>query len=214
MTQGTVAERQYPTVTALKDAGTWRLLHTSTGESRGTSVQYDVRDRQALLNYAESVRREGPTAFENHADVPALVTFNHPIPAERFLEMVSLAGASVKSYRIRTIQSDGRRGTIGGAPELDGRILDPSHVARMVDNQHQKRDVTMTVAGVIDAEVVVNPRSYEALTRNRSEVFLVDTMRGVAARELAQRGILDIPMAAIGLTAPYWSMEDFGLTTP
>lgn len=71
---------------------------------------------------------------------------------------------------------------------------------------------TATIAGVVSAEVIVSEVAYEALGRNGGEVFLVDIMRAIAHRELTRKGINDVRMETITLQAPYWQMEDFGLT--
>jgi len=202
-------------IVTVKDAGPWRLSVVTGESSKGAGVTFNVQDPAALAAYAAAVGQIGPSVFDGQSEVLVLVTFRYPLSIERFTDLMRASAVSVKSYRIRTFESDGRRGTVGGAPEPDGTILSSQHLSSIVQREQIKSGLaTITVAGVIDAEVVLNREGYDSLARNGTDVFLVDVMRGVAARELAKAGEHHVPMDEITLQPIYWFMEDFGMTGP
>ncbi len=202
-----------PTYETVSQMGSWRVDYVRVagdskrpGQTSGAGVAYDSTQRDGILKYAESVRQVGRRAFDGQTTVPALVTFRHPIPPNRFSELMQQSSAKVKSYRIRTVRPNGERGTLTGAPESDGTIFDPQHAARLL------RDRPDTVQGMVDAEIIINVRGYDSLSLAATEVFLVDTLRVAAQAELVKKGRNDVPVEKIYLIPPYWALEKFGLT--
>lgn len=201
----------------VKDAGAWKLLVT-TDEAidekgrpiRSGAVLYNTAEASSIVAYGNAVKAFGPSAFADQKTVPVLVTFDRPVSFERFTSMMQGAPAGVKSFRIRTGGPDGTKGTIGGSPEPDGTLVSAQHVQGFLERQRNKSGQVATIAGIIDAEVTVDVTGYTALS-SQPEVYLVDTMRGIAARELAGAGIGGYGLADIRLRGPYAYLEELGL---
>lgn len=192
----------------LEQNAAWTIESVAVDNRQAVGVRYDPTQAETILAYRESVRTHGADAFtDSRSEIPVLVTFTHPIDFAYFRAIVEDSGASVISYQIRALQSDGRRGTIGGAPTVDGKLLNPVKVDNLVDHQQQKREVQIDVQGVFEAEMVVDAEAYHMLTVN-SDIFLVDVMRAVAVTAASNAGIQQINMANVELIAPYWYMED------
>jgi len=213
--QSTAADPLIPapaTADLMRGSG-WSVKTEVLGDQVAAGVSFSTYERSALLDYAERVRGAGAHVFDRHDTVPALVTFRHPISLETFPELMERAGASVVSFRIRTVEPDGRRGTLGGAPEPDGTVLDVEHVATFTERQEQSKGGPLKVLGVIDAEVLVDRAAFDRLTSNVDDVFLVDIMRAVVYDHLPDTAKDRVPMRDVRLEPLYWHLEDNGLTT-
>ena len=192
-----------PPLTTVRDAGAWKLIYATYDGQPAAEVQYDARTREGILAYRDAVRQLGANAFAHHDQVPALVTFNHPLSTEEFAALIHDSGATAKSYRYRTVDASGVRGTMGFAPGQNGEISGP-------DNPTATSGAPYNVHGVFDAEVVIDADAYARLSQD-ANVFLTDVMRAVADDTLRQQGLAAPSLDDISLTAPYWTMEDTGL---
>ncbi|CCF85175.1 hypothetical protein [Nitrolancea hollandica] len=129
-----------------------------------------------IQDYAAHVHEKAPTVIAQKGRAGALVTFRHPLTAERFNSLMAQPGISVESFRIRVIKPNGERAIIGGAPEPDGTILDPAHVFRVAAQAKDNAGGNLAILGVFDARVTIDQSSYEAL-RAVPDVFLVDPVQ-------------------------------------
>ncbi|MES4787719.1 MAG: hypothetical protein C4294_20070 [Nitrospiraceae bacterium] len=208
--QATAAPEE-PSIQIIKDAGAWRIVVVRTQGSLSAGVTYNLQRREDITSYVEAVQMFGPKAFKGQETIPALVTFRRPLTFERFLELINTSGAKVQSYRIRTVLTDGTRGTLGGVPEPDGTIVDRGHIQRLLDMSKKRSGQVATVAGVVDAELLISRSAYERLNQNTSDVYLIDLMRAIAYQELVTAGIRNASMANVTVQGPYWFIEEFGL---
>lgn len=206
-----------PQERTVKDAGAWKLVAAADGTVdekgraiKGAAVLYSTTEQSSIEAYTGAAQSLGVGAFTGHQTLPVLITFNRPVSFERFTSMMQDAKVEVKSYRIRTRNADGSRGTMGGSPERDGTIVSVQHVQDFLDRQQGKSGQVATIAGIIDAEIVVDLSGFARLN-TQQEVYLVDAMRGVAIRELAQSGVVGTGLADIELRGPYAYLEDFGV---
>lgn len=198
----------------VKETGIWTLYATTGLDENGrpimgAGVSYQEADAMKIGAYADVVRGIGVGAFAGER-LPVLVTFKRPVSSERFTDLMREANAGVTSYRLRTFDADGNRGIIGGAPESDGTILNFQHAQQFADRYQTKTGRAATIAGVIDAEITIDAAGYAALSA-QSDVYLVDVMRGVAARELAQARLAGVKLTDIYLRGPYPSLEALGV---
>ncbi|HET7036761.1 MAG TPA: hypothetical protein VFI42_13835, partial [Thermomicrobiaceae bacterium] len=193
-----------PPVTTVRDTGAWQLMYVTYDGQPAAGVEYDARSRDGILAYRDAVRQLGARAFDHHDQVPALLTLTHPLSTEAFAALIHDAGATVKSYRYRTMDASGTRGTMGFPAGPNGEIGAP-------DDPTDKSGQPYNVHGVIDADIVVDADSYARLSQS-PDVFLVDVMRAVADDTLREQGLTAPALDDISLTAPYWFMEDTGLT--
>ena len=125
--------------------------------------------------------------------------------------MMSQAGAT-GWFNIRTVEPDGRRGTLGGAPEPDGTILDADHAAAMTGQKSKDLGGEVRMEGVVDAEIIVDRAAYDELSSQANDVFLVDIMRAVAVDHLPSEVSGQVSMSAVHLEPLYWHLEDDNLT--
>lgn len=213
--RSTIAEPEFPPLagdTLIRGAG-WTLRTEEFEGNIAAGVVFSSYDRESLLAYADAARANIEAVFARHEIVPALLTFRRPIPVEEFPNLIASSGATAMNYRIRTIEPDGRRGTIGGAPEPDGTVLDMDHLADFALRQEAKGTSPLHIFGVIDAEVMVDRSAYGALS-GRDDVFLVDLTRAVAVDLLPAELRQQIPISEVRLEPLYWHLEDAGLAPP
>lgn len=213
--RSTTAEPAYPAMnhTLLVQGKHWSLKTEEVENHVAAGLYLDSHDQATLEDYAQAVQRYKAAAFATHNTIPALVTFRHPIAPESFPKLMTAAGATVESFTIRTIEPDGRRGTMGGAPEPDGTILDVNHVAALSDLQAKNLGAPVQVAGVIDAEVIVDRAAFEQLSAQTNDVFLVDIMRAVAFDHLPAAMKDRVSMKSVYLKPIYWYLEDNQMTS-
>ncbi len=212
--RSTIAEPEFPPLagdTLIHGKG-WTLRTEEFEGNVAVGVVFGSYDRESLGAYADAARANMKAVFARHEVVPALLTFRRPIPVEEFPNLMASSGATVMNYRIRTIEPDGRRGTIGGAPEPDGTVLDMDHLADFSSRQEAKETSPLHILGVIDAEVIVDRSAYGTLS-GRDDVFLVDLTRAVAV-DLLPADRQQVPISEVRLEPLYWHLEDAGLVLP
>lgn len=201
----------------VKDAGAWRLIGPADGAVdtkgrplTGAAIVYDRGSAERIEQYVSASRAVGSKAFSERATLPVLLTFNKPIGFEEFTALMKGSNAQVTSFRIRTINPDGSGGTLGGRPEPDGTIVSPEHVRALLDRQQARVGQAPTIAGIFDAEIIIDIAAYESLA-NHPQVYLVDTLRGVALVELRLANLSRIPIETVVLEGPYPALERLGL---
>lgn len=213
--RSTIAEPEFPPLAGdtLAHGEGWTLRTEEFEGNVAAGIVFSSYDRESLLAYADAARANVDAAFAQHEIVPALLTFQRPIPVEEFPNLIDRPGATTISYHIRTIEPDGRRGTIGGAPEPDGTLLDMDHLTDFTLRQEAKGASPLRVLGVIDVEVAVDRSAYEALSK-LDDVFLVDLTRAVVVDLLPAQFRQQVPISEVHLEPLYWHLEDAGLAPP
>jgi hypothetical protein len=212
--KATIAEPEFPPLASdtLQQGPGWTIRTEEFDGNVAAGVIFSSYSRESLLSYADAARSNTEATFSQHETVPALVTFRRPVPIDEFAGLIEPSGATVISYQIRTIEPDGRRGTLGGAPEPNGVVLDLDHVADFAARQESKGASPLRILGVIDAEVVVDRQSYDALSK-LDAVFLVDLTRATVVDSLSMDLREKIAISDVRLEPLYWHLEDTGLVS-
>jgi hypothetical protein len=128
--------------------------------------------------------------------IEAIVTFATPLTAERFSELASLDGVSLRTYEAIGSVPEGLTLTIGGGADS---------VHEMADRF--TRDGA-TGTGIVAADVVVTGSGYEALA-SQPDVLLVDVAPATAiAAARGRGGLADLVKGAghldVVLNDLYW----------
>lgn len=174
-------------------------------------VEWDWHSVAGLKAYAAESRRQGDFLLRQGVNqFYVLVAFNHPLSVEKFTRLVADVDMQVKSYRIRVIDGQGMRATIGGSP-IGGELVPAWRLQDTLQRMAEVSGGQTKFVGFYEVEGVVSGECYKKLLAH-PRVFLVDVLVTLARRILQQRG-WKVRLDKIQWTggSPYWDMEDLGL---
>ena len=172
-------------------------------------VEFD-RATAAQLHHYVAVNRAlaHQVANSGQKDLSVTVSFRKPLSIDEFRDWARKVPLRVSGYQLRIVAADGRRWTLGGAPQGTELVSTPD-VQRHLSNLAAKG--ATDVRGIIVAEGVVDAAAYDQLA-NEPSVFVADVTRSAAKAHIAKnvRGIDQARLAVLVAPAFSW-MEDLGL---
>ncbi len=187
------------------------VIMSGEEQSAIIQVEYDTKSADGILQYKDTVAQLSREYALAHPDTSFIVdvTFKRPMSIEDFRTLNSNYRAKPVDFALRTVASDGERGTISGAAEKAGDIS--TEAVDRIFNSVQENQKGVTLKGVVSFRANITGATYDALSSD-GNIFLVDALQPYLTDETVRLKPSVAPSEVDYHTPnPYWFMEEVGL---
>ncbi|MBP8251795.1 MAG: hypothetical protein KAX40_05490 [Herpetosiphon sp.] len=186
------------------------------------NISYDYVTKQGVQAYLDYNRSTIETLTKRpHTTIFTNVVFNRPLSETEFIDFVKSYADNVLIYSMRSVESDGKRVTLFGAPE--GNDIVPHQILDTMLRDSSEHNAALFM-GWIEVKITTNSQTLAQIMAD-PRVFTVEVAHTLihdeltpaklkqrnipeqARQRIAQGGTMDVQITAPSL---YWNLEDTG----
>ncbi|OGO78229.1 MAG: hypothetical protein A2Y23_00485 [Clostridiales bacterium GWB2_37_7] len=175
------------------------------GDAYNVKIFIKVNNKNELDSYTSKVKAESAdiTMAYDNKEVPVTITFKKPLSISEFTSFVEESKINVSEFKIRFLDENNIRTTLGGKPE-DGVLIPEDKI-----NELTEKYLTHKMQGVVAAvgTVTVDAANLTKL-QNNDKVYLVDASSVQVAEQIKNnKKVKDVAYPTV--PDVYWFVEDF-----